>query len=311
MIIQKKSIRNPDKYLGFLRQGSSIVIGVRNIGRFHELLRTIGFSDGMRSGETILPPAAFGPNSQFNSNGKYLVHKDRKKENRYVRTVWWEWEQWAGYGHTEHHEDWKDIYQWCYPRTFIEPPSVQLILAKLPDGNLAVTSSAFDWELGSDEPAKHIINLFLEIFGEAEIFTEDLQSLAPAKLIRLNWEILPKGQMPWEQLRKHMKPIIDKTRDGSRRFAQERLEALSAYSPDFTAVGRGGFHGYVVFGFDNKNTYIVESGHYGNATYVFGNDWEQLAQLTKKEVLDGKLEKARIIHSASWFKDINKLLKTV
>lgn len=105
------------------------------------------------------------------------------------------------------------------------------------------------------------------------------------------------GRMPWEQLNKYMAPIIDKAEEGNKRFIQERLETLNVYGPDFTAVGRGGFEGYVICGFENQGIYVVESGCYGNATYVFGHDWEYLSQLTKKEILDDNLQEDRVIHS--------------
>lgn len=308
MLIQKSSIRNPDNYLGFVKKGSNVIIGAKGLERFEKKLQQIKFTKNLSSGETILPAGDLGPKSSFNANGKYIVHKDQEKEYRYVRTVWWEWEQWAGYGETEHHEDWKDVYAECYPRTFIEPPSIQLSIIKLTDGQKAVVSSPVKWTDKNKDTVAHAINLFLEIFGEAEIFSEDLKSFMPPSFVRLNWEILPPGKMPWELLHKYMVPIIDKAEEGNKRFIKERLETLNVYGPDFTAVGRCGFEGYVIFGFENKNMYVVESGYYGNATYVFGKDWEYLSQLTKKEILDANLQEDRIIHRRQWFEDIKKLL---
>jgi hypothetical protein len=56
----------------------------------------------------------------------------------------------------------------------------------------------------------------------------------------------------------------------------------------------------VVFGFPEENIYVVESAFYGNATYVFRQDWEQLSQLTKAEIITGSLHTDRIIHTQGW-----------
>jgi hypothetical protein len=57
-----------------------------------------------------------------------------------------------------------------------------------------------------------------------------------------------------------------------------------------------GFNGYIVFGYADLGLFVLESLEHGNATYVFGQDWEQLSALTKKEILHGGLQEERIIH---------------
>jgi hypothetical protein len=54
---------------------------------------------------------------------------------------------------------------------------------------------------------------------------------------------------------------------------------------------------------------IVESLEYGNATYVFGKDWEALTQLTKAELIAGSLYEQRLIHRRGWEDDIRVLLR--
>ena len=46
-----------------------------------------------------------------------------------------------------------------------------------------------------------------------------------------------------------------------------------------------------------------------NATYLFGRDWEMLSKLSKAEILDGKLQEARLIHNDNWKHHINELLE--
>ena len=74
-------------------------------------------------------------------------------------------------------------------------------------------------------------------------------------------------------------------------------------------MGRGGFSGYVVFGFPEKNIYVLESAYTGNATYIFDERWEQLSKMTKAEILNEQLQTDRIIHRVGWNRRIDDLLR--
>ena len=86
-------------------------------------------------------------------------------------------------------------------------------------------------------------------------------------------------------------------------------EAIYAEHPDFVAYGRSGFKGYAVFGFTERNLYILESVMPNNATYVLENDWETISQLSKAEILSQELHKARIVHSENWQKNFDKIME--
>ena len=75
------------------------------------------------------------------------------------------------------------------------------------------------------------------------------------------------------------------------------------------AIGKGGFGGYFVFGFPKLDIFILESIYLGNATYVFGDDWQRLSQLTKADILNGQLHKERVIHRSGWKERIQQLLE--
>jgi hypothetical protein len=90
-----------------------------------------------------------------------------------------------------------------------------------------------------------------------------------------------------------------------------RLESVNAYGPEFVAVGRGGFRGYIVFGFPQMDLYVLESAFTGNATYVFRGDWENLSKLTKAEVLREDLQEARLIHREGWYKQLRDLFARI
>jgi len=74
------------------------------------------------------------------------------------------------------------------------------------------------------------------------------------------------------------------------------------------AVGQAGFHGYVVFGFPDRDLYMLESTKINNATYVFAKNWKLLSQMTKAEILNSALYTDRIIHRKNWHWRVNRLL---
>jgi hypothetical protein len=114
--------------------------------------------------------------------------------------------------------------------------------------------------------------------------------------------------MPWSQLSKEIKPIIEEAPKGNQPLIWARLKKINSYKPEFLAVGRAGFHGYTIFAFPKKKLYVLESIHYGNATYVFEKDWKRLSQMTKAEILNQNLQKVRIIHLANWAQKITRLM---
>jgi len=305
MIIQKAKIRNLSSHLKSLAAGTKFIPGIRYSDSLSARVKRIGFDEPLTIGDSILPRGV-GRTSLFNAEGKYLVRKDLPMETAY-RTVDWHWEEWHG-PYTVERSKFIDVSYKRYPREFISPPSIELSVQKTSTDQIAIVGPQLEFNYRSEKDILHIINLFLEIFGECEIFTENLESFNNAPLRRLNWEILPPGKMPWEHLKEKVKPLINVARKGNQSVITHRLETISGYGPDFTAIGKGGFKGYIVLGFVGKGLYTLESIYYGNATYVFGDKWEDLSKLTKAEVLNNSLQKARVIHREGWEGKIEKLI---
>jgi hypothetical protein len=308
MLIKQKRIRNLSRHLGFITPGTMVRAGVPIISEREPLLRRTGFSDNLAQDECVLPAGDFGTVSRFNASGKEIVHRDQEMETAY-RMVEWHWTEWHGPDEVER-SDFVDVPYKRYPRTFVPPPSVELMIATAHCNRLVCTSPIEHRE--DDQTALlHAVNLLLEIFGECEIFTQDLLSLFKRPLHRLNWEVLPPGEWPWEKLQRELKPLVKRAPEGKQPVIKARLKAISKYGPSFVAVGRAGFRGYVVFAFPEHDTFVLESIHHGNATYVFGHKWDKLSQLTKAEVLSEHLQKDRIIHRKTWHQRIQTLLADV
>lgn len=305
MKINKKRIRNLERHLPATFQNRRINIGLTDLQKFGAKLIAAGFTKELNTGETVLP-SVVGPVTRFNAEGKNIIRRDLPKETVY-RQIEWHWTERHGDREVEQ-TDFRYVPYERYPRDFVPPPSVEVQIAADSEGNKLLVAGAFDYAATHYQAIIHSINVLLEIFGECEILTEDLQPIAPLAARRLNWEILPPGKQPWERIKKSVAPIVERAKKGNQGVILRRLEFMHQAVPELVAQGRGGFSGYIVFGFPRKNLFVLESLYYGNATYVFRENWEKLSQLTKAEILSGNLQTARVVHQPGWEKEVRRLI---
>jgi len=308
MILRKKRIVNIDPVLSSIARETNFIVGIQNPARFKEKLRRIGFTLPLQIGESILPPVSLGPVSQINAEGYDIIHRGRPKETAY-RQVEWHWEEFDGPYDRTPQSRLVDVPYKRFPRTHVPPFSVELTLTKDLRDNFMIIGPYIKNTPDNKELIKHTLNLFFELFRECQIFSSNLKEIIKPPILRLNWQVLPPGRMPWETVMLHVRPIIELAPEGNRPFIWHRIEFINKYGPDFWAFGKGGFTGYFIMGFEAKNLYVCESVVHGNATYIFNEGWEELSRKTKAEILDAKLQKDRIIHRIGhWDKSIRGLL---
>ncbi len=295
MKIAKKYIRSLKPYLGFIASNQEFVI----VNPLNESNRLKAGRIGLNNlGESVLP-LHIGKISQFNAEGEYVTLKEEPKELRYVNTIAWSWKQWKGYGQTEEITENRDVYKECYARKFVEPPSVELSWVNV-DGLDFVSSPHLDRSVQSDVEIIHTINLFLEVFGECEIRKNDFSSFSPPNLKRVNWKFLPPGKYPWEKVKQHLNESLTSKSSRYSKPIIDRQEFIVNFEPDKIYTGEGGFETYLAYVFDEKELVVLESIQYGNAIYVFGDDWLTFSQLSKAEILSNELCKDRIIHTCNY-----------
>ena len=305
MIIRKKRIRSLGNHLRGVQANQEVIIALPYDDGIYKKLIVCGFTKDLEAGESVLP-SIVGPVTEFNSIGKYIRHTDQPKETAYRQSEW-TWQEYHGPYDTVEQSRIVEVPYQRYPRSFVSPPAVELSIA-INDGNLLVISPTIIYSQENEESLLHVINLFLEIFNECHIFNTDLQAIIRAPVRRLNWEILPQGKKPWDELCPLIGKVIDKLPEGNQKVICKRIETINVYEPEFVAVGRAGFSGYLVFGFPEKNLYILESTQVNNATYVIDRNWEHLSSLTKAEILNNDLHKERVIHRENWFSEMDRIL---
>lgn len=269
----------------------------------NEVAEKIGLM-GIEDGQSFLP-AISGRFSEFNANGKLKIRRDlpKQKQDFHMNASH---RDWAGNIHTSV----TTRSMMVYPRELQPPPSEYLSITSGPKGP-TITSRVFSFsglpEDDSEESIVHLINLFLELFKKFEFVDENL--VAPvASVVKVNWKVLPAGVYPFSRVVNELTDLLKFLDENSRPVIQYRLKIISGYNPDFMAVGSGGFSDYVVLGFAEKKLFILESPKLGNATYVFRDEWEIFSQLTKRDILVGKLQHARLIHNSKWPSQLRQLI---
>lgn len=301
MKIIKKRVRNIENYLANIRKGEEFYIAFTDLQNNETRVNRVGFSSQREVGERILPNV-IGPISRFNANGKFIIRRDLPKEEFYIEREW-EWRDWGDNSH------YSIVYirRERFPRDFIRQPAEELTIDNYL-GNTIIVSRRLVRTSQNLEEIRHIVNLFLEYFGECDIIRENYEPIISNNVVRLNWKLLPQGEYPWERVQQATRQRLQRETQNRRAIIENNLEIISSHNPNFVAIGQGGFNDYIVFGFQDRSIYILESIRSGNATYIFNNNWEELSRLTKAEILNNNLQQDRILHTPSWEAQINRML---
>ena len=305
MIIRKNRIRS-ESYLNEFKKGSNLTIKVNNVLNSQTKIEKFGFKLDDVDGTTILP-SVFNSYSRKNAEQFYTIDKTLPKE-KYTQTIYWTRTEWAGRGKTREVTEFTDIVRERYHRDYHLPYSVEFTLSRTESEN-SIVSQQIKYVDDNIKKIINTINLVLSLFGECEIISDEEPSYStPAKVVHVNWDILPKGKYPWTKVKKSIESISKKYNNTQKEMMLRNCEEINKLSPDFVAYGRAGFRGYAVFGFTDKNLYILESMFPNNATYIFEKDWEELSMLSKGEILNQSLHKARIIHTAKWNEKFEQIM---
>lgn len=176
------------------------------------------------------------------------------------------------------------------------------------DNQIFIITQSFLNNQSNIEEILFAANLTLEIFNEVDTFilNSDKDIINSNAVDIVNWEILPKGEQIWDSF---SNKTTDKLTPSEQILVKERFDYINSFNPDVVRQGVGGYTGYLIFEFTDKNLFIFDSILYGDAMYVFKNDWINVSRLTKREIIQNELAEERIIHNKSWKAKLNRFLK--
>lgn len=297
MIIKKKRINNIYRYINKEEIDNIKQLRVKVDELSQDKVINIGFSKKLEVGEMVVPKV-IGPITYFNVYGKKIINKNEKEDRDIYRPYHiMDW-------HGQYHDGIAYERRKCYKREFINPYEMELIIVGQKE-----TKYVTNKEISKDaNKLKFAMNLLLEIFGEFEIVYNE-EKINYGKIKRLNWNVLPRGKYPWEKLYPYIKNNLDNMQETKAKIAKNNIEKITQYNPKFVAIGRSGFSGYIIYGFNKENKVILESMEIDNATYVLNENWENISKLTKAEILKNNLHEKRIIHTKRWNEEIETVIK--
>ena len=305
----RKKVRSLDAHLKpFAPNQGFYVVFAGLEGRLADLTK-VGFSVPPVAGERLLPTGEFGIASRRNADGEEIVHKDQPLETHY-RQREWTWKEFRGRYDFEEKSKIVEVPYKRYPRSWKQPHAVELQVRQAPNDALVITAGPFRRVDVDQDLLLNTVHVFIELFGECQLVKEDLAEAGWVPVRRLNWEVLPPGKYPWSRAEPAVERVIGSVSSGDQAVLRERVKTITAYEPDFIAVGRNGFSRYVVYGWESHSLYVLESTEVNNATYVLKKDWETVSAMTKAQVLDSGAHHARLVHRNSWWKGVADLMRS-
>lgn len=301
MLIRQTRI-NSSRYFSSAKSNEPIYIKVDNVNRFLDKLNTFGFDTNAKDGDCILP-CPFNINAKNNAEMYFTIDSSLPKE-KYIQTLYWTRNEWAGRGETREVTEFVDIVRYCKHRNWHAPYSVKFTYVTADEPYIISDGIIYNPE--NIKKLINTVNMLLGLFGECTISYDSL----PDKIKRkhLDWDIFPQGKYPWDKMKNSIEEITKNENKTQKAMMVRNCKCIVDMNPKFVAYGRSGFRGYIVFGFPQKNIYVLESMFPNNATYIFDSDWESLSKLTKAEILSGTLQKDRIIHSTNWERNFKKIM---
>lgn len=261
-------------------------------------LQEYGLPTTFTEGREVLP-SANGGTTKANQHGRKVRTQPEQKTTRTVHISYFRKKDGA---HISYNRDFN-----VYVTELASQYDMKFIFKTNEHGQQVVVSPRlhFSDENDTNLMNTHAINLFLEVFGDYEVFDKDLNP-AIRFTRKYDTEFLKKGTLTVTGVKELIEAADKHLRNPteSKAFAK-RLFTFIEYHPKERGKTPLGFYGYIVFGFPNRGIVVLESMYKGHATYVFDeSNYEEVATKTKQEVYKEHLYKERFVHTDDWEKRI-------
>ncbi|QCU77260.1 hypothetical protein E7744_02775 [Citricoccus sp. SGAir0253] len=163
----------------------------------------------------------------------------------------------------------------------------------------------FPWATGADSSDLLMaVSLVGECVGSPRVYPS-AQSLSDWTATQaVGWELLPVkhgGSLPqFSEVAANFKRRTGRDLPDT---YEERYTAMAGLQADKVWTGVSGFHRYMAFDFGTA--VVLENFSYGNAAYVMFDDWRELSQRSRPDLLaDQNANYVRIVHRNGWAKRV-------
>jgi hypothetical protein len=258
----------------------------------------------------LLPPRKMGPYSTRNVEGWEVRRDDLPK---ITKTYYWESPNFgdaATYGTHLHFHD-RQVYQ----REFHEPRlyTIKTKLLKIAAGSIGggvyhitIDQPLLRTQTDFDRELLFILNLLQENCGSVGISRADASSEEIISTISLDWEIFPPGSN--DDIAHHF--TSGRKQDARRAgIVAERVKLFSLLKPAAYIKGNGAFGSYIGARYAD-DLVVFENMDYGNALYILYDDWQEVSQRSRLDLIRGTDAKFdRLVHTYGWEQAFGKIMR--
>lgn len=256
----------------------------------------------------FLPDPSVGHASNYNRRTKVIVCRDIPKV---PKTFSWESPNFGDWSKGSHDVDRTiDVYQ----KIYLEPLFLEIGIEILNESDIEIgfrfsinrilnkEMDSFETELLRD------LNLLQENCGNSSVYSPNTESQEYSNDLQLEWEILPPGTRE-DIIRLFFKG--SSPTKGEERQLSDRYEVINQLRPLAYINGKSGMQRYFGAMF-SESLVAFENLKYGNAIYVFQQNWIELSRLTRIKLMQThRGELIRIIHRDGWERRLSNTINAL
>lgn len=265
--------------------------------------------EGLHHPESIIPPPQQGKYSNWNINGKVVVRKDLLKETHYNYVEAPNW------GDPNKGTHMVALPYEKYPRDYIAPRNIAVEIESADKApflpyyiiKFQITEVLNRNSNDFEDRLFFCLNLLQENVGAADVQMADVSFNEYTQTLHVSWEILPPGTV--EEVITRVFSGIEPTQEEKNTII-ERHNFFMSLNPQSLVYGRSGFQRY--FGaLINDNLVVFENVRYGNAIYIMFENWQELSQKSRIELLSGRFGEqfVRVVHVGNWQNKVRKIIR--
>lgn len=153
------------------------------------------------------------------------------------------------------------------------------------------------------------VNVLQENTGATGVFAADATRDDYISTITLDWQVFPPGTIDEVIARLRGSPARPANAPDFDQHAEDRIRLFNSLNATAYLRGQGGFGSYIGAQFAN-DLVVFENLKYGNAVYVLYENWGDVSQRSRIDLLrdhDAKFD--RIIHNDDWKERLATLLR--
>lgn len=154
-------------------------------------------------------------------------------------------------------------------------------------------------------------NLLQENIKNCDITGSNIDEEEYISTINIDWELLPPGHIDIESTISALLPHNTQNDNTSRDVLRDRLLFFNELGATAYIKGTNNYSSYKGAKFNN-DIVLLESFDYGNAIYIFKENWDTLTRLSRTELLTNHNDNIiRVKHTSNWKNNIKMILDEI